>query len=896
MFKRHEKLDENIESLYELIDSTDDKNRINLYVYRLFMILSYLGKHSEALEVSKKINDSKLNKVILLYLIYVDGEYENVYLNSNIVYDLDIELIENHHRYLVNYFRAIYHIEQNKFDDAAKVLLEIINNCGIDELLVDNAILKFIDISKKCKNKELFYNFYASYYSNNKEILPSRMISIVDRANNNIDKISFSIGEVIDLYSKYIDGAITFRDYFYDTSKELEKIVNFDVAYLFIVDNENIDTYEYKKDLVYDRYYRSYEITGTLYNRIMETKKPVHKNLWDKQMKEDIVLFKNNKDTYDSFIAIPIINNNEVIAVFSVSSNEHDINDSAELLKRYTNLLKFKVINQLNNHTSKLHEQIVEVLDKLTDGYLIEKKGKITLSRRAKDVFETDADEIHISDLVDIVESVYASKLTSALSRDTDRTTVEVITKNKKVVSIESSLINLKNRDSVRIGLIRDLTEDRTQLNHYENLAFIDSLTKLPNYNSLMDAFKQIRDGEQVTFINFDINKFKLINDTYGHDVGDTALIFFAKALNHAFLELGGQVFRKSGDEFIVILDAKVTREQKIAALASLTDFLKIKSNYPSNLPVLVDYSAGIASTRATKRDKETLFKFADLAMYDAKTNGMRRKYVFFDEAHLKQYKLELERVSYIKQAIENDTLEITYRDIICTDRTIHAYYVNIGIPNIEMFNEHIIELAIKNELLFKLGTNIIQKVFSEQRAFINQTYQERNVHIPIPSNNLISDEFYKYVKEMTKEYNISPDTITFVVKNLKNQDNIELMVDRLSKYIDDGFNLSFDFKYTDYPNPNYFNLINFKYYSITDDLLDSLMHNETRKQIYSRAVFIALKQLGIEPIINDIDINKEYKNLKDHGIKYFTQVGWEGNKTLIEVIDEVKKRGVPNE
>ncbi len=896
MFKRNEKSDECIKDLYTLIDATEDKNRINLYAYKLFMILSYLGKHSEALDVSKKINDSMLNKVILLYLIYIDGEYEKVFLNSNIVYDLEIELINNHHRYLVDYFKAAYKIEQEEYDDGAKILMKIIDSCVMDELLVDDAILKFIEISKKCKNKEIFYNFYASYYSHNKEILPSKMVSMVDRANNNIDNISFSIDEVMDLYAKYIDVSNSFRDYFYDASKELEKIVDFDVAYLFIKDNDNIDTYEYKKNLVYDRFYRSYEVVGTMYNRIMETKQPVYKKLWDNLINDDIVLFKNNKDTYNSFVAIPIINDDEVVAVFSVSANNHDINDSAELLVRYTNLLKFKVINQLKDHTAKLNKQIVEVLSTLTDGYLIEKKGKVTLSTRAKEVFNIEKDEVHISELVNIVDSVYASKLTRALSRDVDRTAVEVITKDKKVVSIESSLINLKNRDSIRIGLIRDLTEDRTQLTHYENLAFIDSLTKLPNYNSLMDAFKQIKDGEQVTFINFDINKFKLINDTYGHDVGDAALKFFGKALNHIFLALEGQVFRKSGDEFIVILDERVTREQKITALAELSAFLHKRANYPSNLPVILEYSAGIASTRATKRDKETLFKFADLAMYDAKTNGKKKRYVFFDEAHLKQYKLELEKVSYIKEAIANDTVEITYRDIICTDRTIHAYSVNIGIPNIEIYNEEIINLAIKNELLFKLGTNIIQKVFSEQRAFINLTHQERNVHLPISSNNLISEEFYRYVNQRIKEFNISADTITFVVSNLRNQDNIELVVERLNKYVADGFNLSFDFKYTDYPNPNYFSLVSFKYYSISYEILEALKNSTDRKQIYQSTLFNALKLMNIEPIVDNIDINKEYKNLKDNGIKYFTQIGREGNKILREVIEEVKKRGVNNE
>ncbi len=896
MFKRYDKSDISIGELYELISKSDEKDKINLYAYKLFMLLSYLEKHDEALEVSKMITDSKVNKVILLYLLYLEKDYERVYLNSGIVADLDIDFIDNHHKHLAAYFRAIHHADKEEYDAAAKLLLDTINACETDEILLDIAILEFINITKKCKNKDFFYDFYASYYTRNRDNFPPKIVSLVENANNNINKISFSIDEVMDLYAKYIDGSNSFREFFYGSSKELEKIVDFDIAYLFIKDNENIDTYEYKKDLVYDRYYRAYEVTNTMYNKIMESKQPVIKRLNDDSIKDDIVLFKNNKDTYDSFIALPIINNDEVIAVFAVSSNHYDITESTKLLERYTNLLKFRIINMLNNHTARVNKQIVEVLDKLTDGYFIEKKAKIKLSLRAKDVLGVNSDEIHISELINNVKPIYASKLNKALSRDEDRTTVEIVTKDKRILTIESSVINLKNRDSIRVGLIRDLTTDRSQLNHYENLAYIDSLTKLPNYNSLMDAFKQIEDGEQVTFINFDINKFKLINDTYGHDVGDTALIFFGTALIHTFKPLNGQVFRKSGDEFIVILDKTVTREQKIAALANLTEYLKHKKNYPGDLPIQVDYSAGIASTRATKKDKETLFKFADLAMYEAKTNTNRRRYVFFDEVHLKQYKLELEKVSHVKEAIKNDTLEISYKDIICTDRTIHAYSVNIGIPNIELYDESIIELSIKNELLYKLGTSIIKKVFSEQRAFINQTHQERNVHIPISSDNLTTYMFYKYVNEKTKEYNISPDTITFVVRNLKNTGDIENIVERLNQYVKDGFNLSFDFNYADYPNPNYFNLVDFKYYCIADDVLNSLKKSESRRDIYNKSVFSTLKQLNVEAIVDDIDINKEYKFLKENGIKYFTQYGRSGNKLLKEVIAEVKQRGLGNE
>ncbi len=897
MFRITDKSENSIEELFNLINSTNNKEELNLYAYKLFMLLSYQERHDEALEVSKRITDSSINKVILLYLTYLDREYERVYLNSNIVYTLDIEVINNHHRHLVTFFKAIHYDYLEKYDECANLCFDVMENCRIDEILVEKALHKFLNIIKKCKSKDIFYDFYTTYYKSNKNRLEPKVIRMVESINNNLNLKNYTVDDVMDLYSKYVTTSISFRDYFCEASKELERFVDFDVAYLFIIDNDNVDTFEYKKGLVYDRYYRLYEVTDTIYNEIMTTKRPKIKKLGDKKNNDDIILFKNNKDTYDSYIALPVINNNEVIAVVAVSSNKNNISDYSDILKSYVTLVKFKVINRLNDHVAKFNRQVVGVLDDLTDGYFLEKKNTITLSDKAKKTFGVNKDELHMSELLSSIEPICVPDLKRALSRNNGISTIEVATRNKKILSIVSSVINLENRDNIKIGILRNLTDDRSQLTHYENLAYVDSLTTLPNYNSLMDAFRQIKPGEQVTFINFDINKFKLINDVYGHDVGDSALKFFGKALKICFDKLNGKVFRKSGDEFIVILDEVVTREMKIVALGQLSDYLGNKKNYPSDLPIVLEYSAGIASTRSTsKKDKETLFKYADLAMYEAKTSYQKNKYVFFDNERLLNYNLELEKIAHIEESVDKDTIEISYKDIICIDKTIHAYYVNISIPNVEMYDDELTEIAVKNELLYKLEAKVIEKVFSEQRAFINQTRLERNVHLPISSDTLITHAFYEFVLQKTKEFNISPDTITFVVRNLKDTANIGKISNKLNKYATGGYKLSFDFRYTEYPNTNFFNLVNFKYCIVTQDIFESLKTAKEKKDIYKRAVFGAVKDLGMEPIIDNIDINVEFKNIKENDIKYFTQIGRVGNKLLKEVIAEVSNRGEQDE
>lgn len=167
-----------------------------------------------------------------------------------------------------------------------------------------------------------------------------------------------------------------------------------------------------------------------------------------------------------------------------------------------------------------------------------------------------------------------------------------------------------------------------------ENLATHDTLTKLPNrqlFNKLLsDAILHARKSDTLFAVMFlDIDKFKMINDTLGHDTGDELLVTVAERLKKTF-QSNGHVCRLGGDEFIALLD-NIHDKNAVTDIAerccqTLAERMKIKNNI-----ITVTTSIGISIFPLDGVDEETLIKRADTAMYYSKKIG-GNSYTFYND------------------------------------------------------------------------------------------------------------------------------------------------------------------------------------------------------------------------------------------------------------------------
>ena len=190
------------------------------------------------------------------------------------------------------------------------------------------------------------------------------------------------------------------------------------------------------------------------------------------------------------------------------------------------------------------------------------------------------------------------------------------------------------------IGLVRDQSEHQQDLEEIRRLAFYDVLTGLPNRRLLMDRLQQAmitsgRTGQHGALMFLDLDHFKQLNDTLGHDVGDELLQQVATRLRACVRE-GDSVARLGGDDFVVVLEALSTHALEAATqgegiaikiLETLCQPYQLKNHSYTITP-----SVGIVEFLEEHQTLEDLLKMADVAMYQAKSAG-RNTICFFDPA-----------------------------------------------------------------------------------------------------------------------------------------------------------------------------------------------------------------------------------------------------------------------
>jgi diguanylate cyclase (GGDEF)-like protein/PAS domain S-box-containing protein len=218
------------------------------------------------------------------------------------------------------------------------------------------------------------------------------------------------------------------------------------------------------------------------------------------------------------------------------------------------------------------------------------------------------------------------------------------------------------------VAVFHDITELRRKDEHIRHLAYHDALTGLPNRLLLLDRLDHAiagrrREGQRLAFVFLDLDRFKTVNDSLGHDVGDKLLEQVAQRLV-ASLRASDTVARMGGDEFVVLLD-KVDEPADCANLAE-------KISAALAVPIAVDghaipmgCSMGIAVFPEDGVTPLDLMKNADAAMYAAKAAG-RGTYRFFQPGMTEQTAQRLRLEVELRQAIANGELELHYQPKVC--------------------------------------------------------------------------------------------------------------------------------------------------------------------------------------------------------------------------------------
>ena len=215
------------------------------------------------------------------------------------------------------------------------------------------------------------------------------------------------------------------------------------------------------------------------------------------------------------------------------------------------------------------------------------------------------------------------------------------------------------------IGIYEDITQSKLAQQRIERLAYTDNLTNLGNrpafIRNLDERFARDSDSP-ISLLLVDIDNFKRINDSLGHQTGDKLLISLARRLRNS-LSAGGSLARFASNEFAVLLDdTDLESGQQVASqlLATLD-----KPMFVDNQLISVTGSVGLACAPLHGRDPQTLMRNAGLALHKAKANGKHQVQVFTEALNAEaSYKLFVE--NNLRRALTQNELDVFYQPKLC--------------------------------------------------------------------------------------------------------------------------------------------------------------------------------------------------------------------------------------
>ena len=218
------------------------------------------------------------------------------------------------------------------------------------------------------------------------------------------------------------------------------------------------------------------------------------------------------------------------------------------------------------------------------------------------------------------------------------------------------------------VGIFRDVTERKSVERELEQLAYYDSLTNLPNRSLFQDRLRHDlesanRRGENLGLLFIDLDGFKYINDTFGHEAGDQLLGEVSNRLQTCFRK-SDTLARIGGDEFTVILPDVKSRSDLEKIAQNVIEALKKPINVAGH-ETIIGASIGISTYPEDGIDATTLLKCADAAMYWAKKEQSVNKYAFFEPTMTMASKRRVMIEQGLRRAVEGDEFHLFYQPII---------------------------------------------------------------------------------------------------------------------------------------------------------------------------------------------------------------------------------------
>jgi len=420
------------------------------------------------------------------------------------------------------------------------------------------------------------------------------------------------------------------------------------------------------------------------------------------------------------------------------------------------------------------------------------------------------------------------------------------------------------------VGVQHDITEIKRYQEELEHQANHDALTGLANRNLLRDRLEQglrvaHRYGRACTVAFIDLDNFKLINDSLGHDIGDQVLKIVGERLAACIRE-GDTVARLGGDEFVLL----VTEHGRDSGRLRVAQRVIVAISQPFAIEqreFKVTCSIGIASFPQDGTDADTLLRNADTAMYRAKDLGRNTFQLYSSEmnANLDE-RLTLE--TDLWNALERNEFALYYqpkidlstRQIVGLEALLRWHHPTKG----TILPERFIPIAEESSLIVEIGNWAIREACSQNRDWQNAGCREMPIAVNV-SGRQLHNGLAAVVRAALVSADLSPDCLEIELTESAVMSNTEAAIEALSLLREMGVRISLDDFGTGYSSLSYLKRLPVTGLKIDQSFVRDLASDPDDAAIV-RAIIVVAQELMLDVTAEGVETAEQVEFLENHG------------------------------